>query len=344
MKASLSTLNSTQWTDVGLTVEGGTSVKEECSQNEEFVSDHWRKRRWITQNSNEAKMRTPVASQKVARISPNSSTKSQNGHFTYSVNRRTSTSNSPPEFVKCRESESVDRFRQLTRDRQKTNFGVSKLSNFVDEMMQRVRLGIPRHYVKDENRILFLESADGLTKVIFTDEVDSSSILDSTVVHSDATGTNGSTQCSVVETPVESGVVTTESESLCRNSSIDGVKKTDEFAGVDFSAVSGLAQPLPLARCHLSKSRDSVFNGDVDSTPIPSYLESRGEGSMTTSFGMESCIAGGRFFVQSLPESLRQAVKPNLPFVQDMSDSALPSLMKTSPTPDSTLATILEFI
>lgn len=312
---------------VGIPVEKKPPVKSESSQNEEFQADHWRKRRWITQDSTEAKMRTPEASLKVPKISTPLEGHLQNGENAYS---RTMPVAAPKEFAKWRDSESVERFRQKTRVNFTSQSPDEKLSKYVDEMMHRIRRGFPRDRNHDANRILFLKSADGLTKVIFTTEADCSRILESRVIQ---TGpfTSEVTSCSYPDTPMESRVIEDSPKGLEELKTIHQKTEKHPFQDLPYSrGVPGLAQPPPLARVRSSPSGDPV----TESLP---YLDSS-LGPLSSSFG--------GYFVQSLPESLREAVQPNLPFVQDHPDSGIPqsTLLKTSPTPDSTLATILEFI
>lgn len=301
-------------------------MKTESSQNEEFPTDHWRKRRWITQDSAEAKMQTPEASLKVPKISNSSEVHLRNGE---NANSRTTLVAAPKVFAKWRDSESVEQFRQKTRVNFTPQSPDQRLSNYVDEMMQRIRRGLPRDQNDDANRILFLKSADGLTKVVFTTEADCSRILESRVIQT-APFTNQVTSCSYPDTPMESRVIQDSPKDL---EQLKTVYNTAEYSLQDLAhsrGVTGLAQPPPLARVRTSPSGDPV----PESLP---YLDST-LGPLSSSFG--------GYFVQSLPESLREAVQPNLPFVQELPDSGIPqsTLLKTSPTPDSTLATILEFI
>eukprot|EP00210_Caulerpa_lentillifera_P000832 g805.t1 len=464
-------------------------VKVERSQHGGNQTDHWRKRRWIPpQESTEHEIEnTRQVSQKVAKLATKSKTSFEDGGSAFSVSAHKphvfSTKSRlcrfgatgigqriwPVAFKKCTGSNSAtENLCEFSRKipMEQNRPGASKLSNVVDEMMHRTRLHALKTLREHHERVLFLKSADGLTRVVFSNENEDNDdmelkassnvflsqsetnkkthdvrlmsvgnpILDSKVIQQQSKQMM-SQNCSMgtVETvllPVESRVIgkngcqfdfSSMQVSKDEGCLFHGLPERPVLVPPSTAVLSGLAQPPPLARFRTnnnssnsnnssssnvldpvpqgnnnnssSSSLTMKENGDlqddivnraeacyrhhhqhhpilqnppppppvivsipyIDTGGCPVYnlhMGAHGPFSSLKTFvsysssnigGVQSCMSGS-FFVNSISQSLKEAVKPNLPFVQDFQDAGLPPIMKTNSSPESTLASILEFI
>lgn len=180
------------WPVLETAVKIAAPVKVDCSQHDGEPTDHWRKRRWIPQEPADSELETGIRTlQKIAKLNKKStkadyefggsasSISSTRKTHVFSKSSRLcrfrktgiGRRNWPIAFARCTPSNAaVESFcefsRKLTIDQAAS--GGSRLATVVDGMMHRARLQALKALRDEQEQILFLKSADGLTKVLFS--------------------------------------------------------------------------------------------------------------------------------------------------------------------------------